>query len=256
MYEPSLIGMLWAVGMVAIAIGIASWQRLGLTKTLAIASGRSVIQLLALGVLLSLIFALDSPLPILALLVGMVTLAAVVARSRIDRDLPRLLGWVWLSVFASGLISLSYVCLLVIRFEPWYDPRYWVPLAGVVVGNSMTAASIAGERLVSALRHHRTEVETHLSLGATPAQAVATYRQAAIKAGLIPTLNGMTIAGLVTLPDIMAGQILAGAEPLTAAIYQIFILFMLVLATLIASWVVTYGIVRQFFNEAMQLVVR
>jgi putative ABC transport system permease protein len=83
---------------------------------------------------------------------------------------------------------------------------------------------------------------------------VQTYRQEAIKAGLIPTLNAMMVVGLVTLPGIITGQILAGADPLTAAVYQILIMFMLAIATLIAALIVTYGIMQQFFTPAMQLI--
>ncbi len=255
MITPSAIGMLWAVGMMAIAIGLSSWQQLGLAKTLAIATFRTITQLLFVGVFLSVIFASRQPLAILAVLVVMATIAAVVARGRIDRDLPKLLKWVWLAIFTSGLLTMLYVTVLVIRLDPWYDPRYLVPLTGIVLGNAMTASSIAGERLVTALRNNRVEIETHLSLGATPAQAIATYRQAAIKAGLIPTINAMMVVGLVTLPGTITGQILAGADPLVAAIYQILIMFMLALATLIASLIVTYGITRQFFTPAMQLVI-
>lgn len=254
MVEPNLIGMLWAVGMMAIAIALSSWQGLGLSKTLAIATGRTLIQLLAVGVFLNLIFATSSPLTIIAVLLGMATIAAFVARNRIDRDLPRLLPWVWLAISVSGAITVTYVSLFVIHLDPWYDPRYLIPLTGIVLGNAMTASSIAGERLVAALRNNRTEIETHLSLGATPIQAVAAYRQAAIKAGLIPTINAMMVVGLVTLPGAITGQILAGADPLIAAIYQILIMFMLALATLIASLVVTYGVMQQFFTPAMQLV--
>ena len=107
---------------------------------------------------------------------------------------------------------------------------------------------------MSALRNSRTEIETHLSLGATPRQAASTYRIEAIKAGLIPTINAMMVVGLVTLPGMITGQILAGADPLIAALYQILIMFMLALATLIAALIATYGIMQQFFNPAMQLV--
>ena len=199
-------------------------------------------------------FSTRSPLIVLAVLFGMVTIAAFVARNRIDRELPRLLLWVWLAIFTSALVTMTYVSLFVLRLDPWYDPRYLIPLTGIVLGNAMTAASIAGERLVRALRNSRAEIETHLSLGATPTQAVAAYRQTAIKAGLIPTLNAMMVVGLVTLPGAITGQILAGADPLLAAVYQILIMFMLALATLIASLVVTHGIVQQFFTSAMQLV--
>lgn len=254
MIEPSLVGMLWATGMMAIAIGLSSWQRLGLSKMLVIATGRTVVQLLGVGIFLAFVFATRNPFVVLVVLAGMVTIAAIVARSRIDRDLPRLLKWVWIAIFSSGLFTMAYVSFFVIRPDPWYDPRYLIPLTGIVLGNAMTAASIAGERLVSALRNNRVEIETHLSLGATPTQAVQTYRQAAIKAGLIPTINAMMVVGLVTLPGIITGQLLAGADPLAAAVYQILIMFMLALATLIAALVVTYGIIKQFFTPAMQLI--
>ena len=254
MIEPTLIGMLWAIGLMAIAIGLASWQELGLSQTLAIATGRTLLQLIGVGLFLSIIFATDSPLAVLGVLLFMVTIAATVARSRIDRDLPKLLKWVWLAIFSAGLVTMSYVSLFVIRPDPWYDPRYLIPLTGIVLGNAMTAASIAGDRLVSALRNNRIEIETHLSLGATPTQATRTYRTAAIKAGLIPTLNAMMVVGLVTLPGTITGQLLGGADPLVAALYQILIMFMLALATLIASLVVTYGIQKQFFTAAMQLI--
>ncbi|MGB7087123.1 MAG: iron export ABC transporter permease subunit FetB [Phormidesmis sp.] len=254
MIEPSLIGMLWAVGMMAIAIALSQWQGLGLSKMLAIATVRTLIQLLSIGVVLAYVFATRNLLVIAAMLLAMVSIAATVARSRIDRDLPKLLQWVWLAIFSSATVTMTYVSLFVIRPDPWYDPQYLIPLSGIVLGNAMTAAAIAGERLVSSLRNSRTEIETHLSLGATPAQAVAAYRQAAIKAGLIPTINAMMVVGLVTLPGTITGQILAGGDPLIAAIYQILIMFMLALATLIASLVVTYGIMQQFFTPAMQLI--
>lgn len=254
MIEPTLVGMLWATGLMAIAISIASWQGLGLSKMLAIATGRTLIQLLGVGLFFSIIFATRNPFAVLGVILVMITIAATVARSRIDRDLPKLLQWVWLAIFSAGVITMTYVSLFVIRPDPWYDPRYLIPLTGIVLGNAMTAASLAGDRLVSALRNNRIEIETHLSLGATPTQAIQTYRQTAIKAGLIPTVNAMMVVGLVTLPGTITGQILAGADPLIAAIYQILIMFMLALATLIASLVVTYGIQKQFFTPAMQLI--
>ena len=200
------------------------------------------------------LFRSENPLIILAVIAGMATIAAVVARNRIDREMSRLFKWVLLAIFSSGLVTVTYVCVFVIQLDPWYSPQYLIPLSGIVLGNAMTAASIAGERLVSALRNSRTEIETHLSLGATPEQAASTYRKEAIKAGLIPTINAMMVVGLVTLPGMITGQILGGADPLIAALYQILIMFMLALATLIAALIATYGIMQQFFNPAMQLV--
>ena len=118
----------------------------------------------------------------------------------------------------------------------------------------MNAAAIAGERLVSTLTSSQLEIETHLSLGATPQQAVARYRRDAIKAGLIPTVNTMMVVGLVTLPGIMTGQLLSGVPPLVATSYQMVIMFMLAFATLVTTLLLTWGICRQFFNAADQLI--
>jgi putative ABC transport system permease protein len=141
----------------------------------------------------------------------------------------------------------------VLQPPSWYDPQYLIPLAGIVLGNAMNGAAIAGERLVSTLNSSQLEIETHLSLGATPQQAVAQYRREAIKAGLIPTINTMMVVGLVTLPGIMTGQLLSGVNPLVAAAYQAVIIFMLACATLMTTLLVTTGLCRQHFNQFAQL---
>lgn len=117
----------------------------------------------------------------------------------------------------------------------------------------MNGAAISGERLVSTINASRLEIETHLSLGATPQQAVSQYRKEAIKAGFIPTINLMMVVGIVTLPGIITGQLLSGIDPLAAASYQILVIFMLAFTTLVTIILVTQGLYRQFFNSAAQL---
>jgi putative ABC transport system permease protein len=107
---------------------------------------------------------------------------------------------------------------------------------------------------VSTVNSSQLEIETHLSLGSTPQQAVKQYRKDAIKAGLIPLLNTMTVVGIVTLPGMMTGQMLSGVSPLDAASYQILIMFVLALATVIATLLLTEGLSRKFFNQDAQLI--
>ena len=252
--ELDLLRLLWALGLMAAAMGLSAWQDLGLTATLALATLRTILQLFAVGFFLSVVFALQSPGLILLVLGVMLTVAALTARNRISRNLPRLLPWLWGGIFTSAAITITYVTTTVIRPDFWYEPRYLIPLTGIVFGNAMNAAAIAGDRLVHALSNHRVEIETHLSLGATPDQAVASYRREAIKAGLIPTINAMMVVGLVTLPGIITGQLMSGIDPFTAALYQMLIMFMLAFSTLTTALVVTYGIKRQFFNAAAQLI--
>jgi putative ABC transport system permease protein len=252
--ELDLPRLVWALGLMAAALGLAAWQRLGLVGTLALATVRTVVQLLAVGVFLSIIFAQQQPWLVLLVLAMMLTIAALTARNRISREIPRLLLWLWMAIFISTGLTLVYTTLLVIRPAMWYEPRYLIPLTGIVFGNAMNAAALTGDRFVNALQNNRVEIETHLSLGATPAQATVNYRREAIKAGLIPTINAMMVVGLVTLPGIITGQLLSGAEPFMAALYQMLIMFMLAFSTLTTAMLVTYGIQRQFFNGAAQLI--
>ncbi|MEP0886582.1 iron export ABC transporter permease subunit FetB [Trichocoleus sp. ST-U3] len=237
----------------AIAIGLSSWQGLGLEMSLAIATVRTVIQLLGVGYILAVVFALNDPFAVLAVLLVMLTIATITARNRISKKIPQLLYVVFGAIFFSTALTLSYTNLLIIQPESWYEPQYLIPLAGIVLGNAMNGAAIAGERLVSTISSSRLEIETHLSLGATPQQAVATYRKDAIRAGLIPTLNQMMVVGVVTLPGIITGQLLSGIDPLNAASYQILIMFMLAFANLVTTVLVTQGLCRQFFNTQAQL---
>jgi len=252
--ELDFIDLGLALGMIAIAIILSIWQRLGLEGQLALASGRTVVQLLVVGSLLEVIFDWKNPAAILAIVLVMLTIAAIVARNRIGQKIPQVLPIVWGSILTATVLTMSYVNLLVLRSpEAWFEPKYIIPLTGIVLGNAMNAAAIAGERLATTLNNHQLEIETHLCLGATPMQAIGNYRQEAIEAGLIPTLNAMMVVGIVTLPGIVTGQMLAGASPLNAAAYQILIMFMLGFATLLTALLVTRGIWRQFFNAAAQL---
>lgn len=235
------------------AIGLSAWQQVGLEWNLAVATGRTVLQLLMVGYLLAIVFSLRSPWMVLAVIGVMLAIATVVARNRISKKVPRLAPIVGGSIFISTLLTLGYINWVVIRPEVWYEPQYVIPLAGILLGNAMNGAAIAGERLVSALNNNQLEIETHLCLGATPWQAIAQLRRDAIKAGLIPTINAMMVVGVVTLPGIITGQLLSGVEPLTAALYQMLIMFMLAFVTLVTTVLVTYGIYRQFFNSASQL---
>ncbi len=242
-----------ALGLMAIAIGLSAWQKLGLEWQLLIATVRTIVQLIFIGYVLSIVFATKQPWLVIGILAVMLTVASVVARNRISKKIPRLLPLVWGSILTSTVLSISYTNLLVIRPDSWYEPQYLIPLVGIVLGNAMNAAAIAGERLVSTINSSPVEIETFLSLGATPQQAVTKYRKDAVRAALIPTLNSMMVIGIVTLPGILTGQLLTGVNPLDAVAYQMLIMFLLAFANLLTSLLVTYSLCRQFFNQDAQL---
>lgn len=251
--ELDFIDLALALGIVGGAIALSFWQRLGLEGQFFFAAGRALLQLLVVGYVLDFVFALDTPWAVAIALGIAVTIAATVSRNRISKKL-NLLPLIWGALLVSSALTLSYTILLIIQPPTWYDPQYWIPLAGMTVGNATTGASLAGERLISLIYNNRLEIETRLCLGATPQQAIDFYRKEAVNVSLIPTLNQMAIAGLVSLPGMFTGQILAGSKPLDAASYQILILFAIALTNLVATSLVTQGIYRRFFNKNAQLV--
>ena len=236
------------------AIALSLWHKLGLAKQLAYSAVRSLMQLVAIGYILDLVFAIDNWLAVLGILGIMITIASIVTRNRIAAKLQGLLPTVVLSLLASSAFTLGYVILLIVQPTKWYEPQYLIPLAGMLFGNAMNGASLAGDRLLNAINQNRLEIETHLCLGATPKQAITAYQTEAIRTGLIPTLNNMMVVGLVSLPGMFTGQVLSGSNPRDAASYQILILFAIVLTNLMAAVLVTEGIYKRFFNQDDQLI--
>jgi ABC-type iron transport system FetAB permease component len=120
---------------------------------------------------------------------------------------------------------------LVVRPQPWWEPQYLIPIAGMILGTSMTSAALAGDRLQADLAARREEVEARLALGFSGREAVQPLVRASLRASMIPTVNGMMTVGLVQLPGMMTGQILAGSSPLVAVRYQIVVVCMQAVAT-------------------------
>lgn len=252
--ELNLADLGWSLGIIALAMLLSNWQRLGLEGQLLFAAGRSLLQLLVVGSILVTIFELNNPIAVMGILGIMLTIAAIVANNRIKNKKKGLLLMVWGSLLVSTGLTLSYALIVIIQPDNWYSPQYLIPLAGMVFGNAMNSASLAGERLANDIIHNSLEVETYLCLGATPKQAILTYRKDAIRVGLIPTLNQMMVVGIVSLPGMFTGQVLAGSDPLNAASYQILILFMIVFANLLTAILVTEGVYRKYFNTQAQLI--
>ncbi|MBF2067428.1 MAG: iron export ABC transporter permease subunit FetB [Calothrix sp. C42_A2020_038] len=244
----------FAVALMIITIGLSAWERLGLEIKLLVATGRTILQLMVLGYVLDFIFALDNAVAVLVILAVILTMGAIITRNRISQKIPLVFPLVWGSMFISTILAIFYTNYLIIQPQRWFEPRYVIPLAGMVIGGAMNAAAVAGERLVKMIDSSQLEIETHLSLGATPQQAVAQYRKDAIRAGILPVINQMTLVGLVTLPSFFTGQLLGGVKADEAASYQIVILFMIAFANLVTTILVTRGLSRQFFNSNAQLI--
>jgi putative ABC transport system permease protein len=154
-------------------------------------------------------------------------------------------------------VIVSYlVTAVLINVEPWWKPQYFIPLGGMVIGNSMNAIAIALERLLGELRGRRLEVEMMLCLGADYKEASQDMFRNAMRAGMIPSINSMMGVGIVFIPGMMTGQILAGADPLQAIRYQIIVMVMLVGSTAIGSLVVVYLVRKLCFGPGERLLLQ
>jgi putative ABC transport system permease protein len=136
----------------------------------------------------------------------------------ISRQLKNIVG---LSLAAGSLFTAAFFILIVLQVRPWFNPQYFIPISGMIVGNSMTAISLGANRLCADMQEKRPAVENSLMLGATPARAVKEITNDAFDCAILPTMNNMLTMGIVSLPGMMTGQILSGTFPLTAIKYQI-----------------------------------
>ncbi len=249
----SWLDLLLALGLILIAAGISRWQSLGLVKDFVIGAIRTIVQLVLVGYILVYIFAVDRwylTLTALLLMLTVATLAASRRKKKASRELP----WITASAMLIGsAFTLIYVTTLVVRVRPWHDPRYLIPIFGMIVGSAMNGASIAIERLASEMESRAGEIEAYLALGANYRQATEQAVRQALRASMIPTVNGLMVVGIVTLPGMMTGQILAGESPLTAIRYQIVVVFMQAAAVAVTTSMVTLWYRKTFFTSALQL---
>jgi putative ABC transport system permease protein len=234
--------------------GIASLAlRLRLHRDILWATFRTVAQLFLMGYVLRYVFDLRHPAAVLGIYAGMIAFAAWTARQRVKERAIAFLGPTLISMVLSYVIVTSFVMTLIVRAEPWYLPRYFIPLGGMIVGNGMNAISIALDRLFNGLRTNRQTVEMILALGGTREEASRDIVRDAVRAGMIPILNSMMTVGIVFLPGMMTGQILAGADPVSAIRYQIMIMLMLLGSTTLGSVAVVLLVRRLCFTKAHQL---
>ncbi len=224
-----------ATGFVLLVGAISLRLALGIEKELAIATARTYLQLALLGLVLRWVFGIDSPLVVVAILVFMMAAAAQTIVRRAP-DAPRgILGSSMLAILLTGFTVTFAVTGLIVQVEPWYRAQYVIPIAGMVLGNSMNGIALALERTFADMDSRAGEILALTALGATPWEAAGDTVRVAIRAGLIPTINSMAAAGIVFIPGMMTGQVLAGADPLHAAYYQIVVMLMVSAATALGS---------------------
>jgi len=237
--------LLVATGFVIVAAAISIGLRLGIERRLGIAALRTVVQLGLLGLVLEKVFAVRRPIFVLAMLAAMIFFSGREAVARSTRRYAGIRFDAWLTMTVSCLLVGGAVTQVVVGVRPWFDPQYVIPILGMILGNSLNGVSLSLERLLETLDGRGHEVELLLAFGATRAEALRDPLRAAVRTGMIPITNAMTVAGLVSLPGMMTGQILAGAPPLQAVAYQIVVMFMLAASNAFGAILMAYSATRR-----------
>lgn len=214
---------------VLINAGLSVMFGLKLHRSLLVAAIRMVVQLTLVGLVLTTLFSVVSPLWTGIAALGMVLFAGHEAAQRQNR---RLSGW-WSYGLGTGCMMMSSVLVTVfalmaaVRPNPWYDPRYAIPLLGMILGNCMTGIGLGLDTLTTSLVNRHASVEAQLMLGATRHLAMSPVTREALRSALMPTINSMSATGVVSLPGMMTGQILGGVPPAEAVKYQILVMFLI-----------------------------
>lgn len=223
-------------------------------REILLSSVRMTIQLVLVGYVLDYIFKNKNPLYTIIVLTVMEVFAVYNVFGRVKRkistELKRVVSY---SMVVGTVVSMFYFMLIVIRLKPWYDPQYFIPLGGMIIGNSMTGITLGVDRILDGFISRRDQIEAALMLGASPAVAAKEVVNNAFDSAILPTINSMVGMGIVFLPGMMTGQILSGTSPLTAIEYQIAIMLGIlgsVSLTVILFVMLGY---KTFFNERCQL---
>ncbi len=223
-------------------------------KEIIISSVRMTLQLILTGYVLVYVF--DNPNPIITL--GIIILMEAFAvhtifnkfKGKLSKPLKRAIA---LSMSVGTLSCLVYFLVIIVRISPWYEPQYFVPIAGMLIGNSMTGISLGVKSLLEGMTTQRALVEEALMLGATPQVATKTIINSTFDAAIMPTINSMVGMGIVFLPGMMTGQILSGTAPSTAIAYQLAIMLGILGAVALTVILMLQLGYRTFFNKEQQL---
>lgn len=243
-----------SVSLVILAGLISTLLKLGLLKDLIWGTVRAFVQLSLVGYVLTYVFAINSLWIILPLLLIMSYIAS--------REASRRLGHIpynpnlnaFISLTASTFVVGMIVVLLIIGPTPWYSAQVMIPIFGMLFGNSMNAIALSLDRMHSEINAHVDEVDQLLSMGAMPWEAVMPYVRKAVSAGMTPTINALMVVGLVSLPGMMTGQILAGMNPQAAVRYQFVVMVMMAACVAIGCLLMVLLSYRKMFTADGSLV--
>ncbi len=249
---------IWQVAIayvfVLIVIGIVKIRKINREKEIIISSIRMTFQLILTGYFLVYVFKNPNPLITVGIILLMEAFAIYTIYKKFKGKLSvPLKKAIAISMGFGTLACLIYFLFMVIRISPWYSPQYFVPIAGMLIGNSMTGISLGVKSLIEGMSTNKNMIEEALILGATPQAASKRIIDNTFDAAIMPTINSMVGMGIVFLPGMMTGQILSGTSPTTAISYQIVIMLGILGAVALSVIIMLQLGYRTFFNNEAQL---
>ncbi|MDR5659684.1 iron export ABC transporter permease subunit FetB [Serpentinicella sp. ANB-PHB4] len=239
---------------VALLLAIVKIKKINREREILLSTVRMTLQLILTGYVLVYLFENPHPLLTIAVLMLMQVFAVKNIYKRVKHDMTKKLKHViGFSMIIGTLVSLVYFVLIVINLSPWYEPRYFIPLGGMIIGNAMTGIALGTNQLIDGMQSKKHLVEAALMLGATPKDASKTIVNNAFDSAILPTINSMLGMGIVFLPGMMTGQILSGVSPLTAIEYQIAIMLGILGSVSLSVILFVQLGYKTFFNDEYQL---
>lgn len=221
--------------LVLVVVAISAWQGLGIERRLLLGSLRCIVQLIAIGFILGFFLRNDAFWLTLLAVLFQITMAIFSISNLLDNKVRHRHLISLIALLPSYLLVILTLMLLVIKPEPLWNPRYVLPLGGMLLGNSVAAIALVMDQYVSRLGRNRDEIFARLALGVTWRTATAQERQQTLASAITPTVSALYTVGIVALPGMMTGQIIAGANVMQAVNYQIVVMFMLTAVVSLAT---------------------
>ena len=246
----SIASLLLSLVFVIIPLILTAYLKLGLTKDILVATIRSIIQLIAVGYILTFVFEGDNAIYIILMILLMIAAASqnIVKKGK---GIPHI---TWIIILALVVVeAFSMTMLIAFNIIP-FTPQYVIPISGMIIGNTMVLSLLFLNKFKAEISQNDEVIELILSFGGTPEDAIKTSLKSAIKTSMIPTIEAQKTMGLVQLPGMMSGLIIGGGDPLEAVMYQLLILFLILNTAAVASVLVGYLSYRNLFNERMQFI--
>ena len=250
--ELSYFQVALAALLILINGAISVLLKLELERRLLLAAACTIVQLLLIGLVLEWVFRMDRWYIVLAMMTTMTVIAGVAGIQRTRVRYPGIWARSIAATWASSWLVAALALGAIVQVRPWYTPQYAIPLLGMILGNTLNGVSLGLDRLGGELSGKRDQVEALLALGATRWEAARGPIRQAVRTGLIPTINAMMVVGIVSLPGMMTGQLLAGTSPVEAVKYQVVIMFLVASGTALGTVSVVLLSYRRLFNEDHQ----